>query len=368
MMTRVTESEFEDGPDEFVTIGVLARASGLTATALRFYDDCGLLPPARVDSSSGYRYYTPGQRERAVTIRRLREIGMSLETVAAVLAGGVEVGGRLLDEHVAELERRANEAAAAAEAIKYALRAESDPHLVAVGRREFAEAIEQVRSAAAQDASLAVLTGILIEADGDSVVLTATDRYRLTTRSLVPARAAARPWSLVVPAADLAARITWLREREQILISSIADALVLTGTEEIRCPAITEPYPDYRRMLAELPPARTRVVVARDRLLAATEEAGTRTLHCVIDADALRTSIRTNGPEHRIPAAVNGIRTALAFDPGTLSPALRTAVGPEIMLDITAPDQPVVIRSAAAGDLTTLAMPTCTSITRKDHP
>jgi hypothetical protein len=33
-------------------------------------------------------------------------------------------------------------------------------------------------------------------------------------------------------------------------------------------------------------------------------------------------------------------------------------VGPEIMLDISAPDQPVVVRSATDGDLTTLVMPT----------
>ncbi|WP_245713851.1 DNA polymerase III subunit beta family protein [Nocardia vaccinii] len=359
----MTESDFQDEPDEFVTIGVLARASGLTATALRFYDDCGLLPPARVDSSSGYRYYTQGQRQRAVIIRRLREIGMPLDAVAAVLAGDAEAGGRLLDEHVAGLERRAREAAAAVEAIKDALRAESDPHLVVVRGNEFAEAIEQVRPAVARDTAIAVLTGILVESDGDSVVLTATDRYRLTTRSLVPLRAAAHPWSLVVPARDLAALTARLREREQLPISSSAAALVLAGTE-IRCPAITESYPDYRRMLTELPSARTRVVVDRDLLREAVEQAGTRTLHCAIDAGALRTSTGPNGPEHRISASVEGIRTTLAFDPTTLSPALRTAVGPEIMLDIAAPDQPVVIRSAAAGGLTTLAMPT----RRKDHP
>ena len=362
-MTRVTECDFQDEPDEFVTIGVLARASGLTATALRFYDDCGLLPPARVDPASGYRYYTPGQRERATTIRRLREIGMPLDTVAEVLAGDAEAGARLLDAHVAGLEQRAREAAAAVETIKDALRAERDPHLVVVRGNEFAEAIEQVRPAAARDTAIAVLTGILVEADADSVVLIATDRYRLTARSLVPLRAAADPWSLVVPAGDLDALTARLREREQVPLSSSGTDLVLTGTE-IRCPAITEPFPDYRHMLAALPPARTRVVVDGDLLREAVDQAGARTLHCAIDAVSLRTSTAPDGPERRIPASVNGIRTTLAFDPATLSPALRTAVGPEIMLDIAAPDQPVVIRSAAAGDLTTLAMPT----RGKDHP
>lgn len=330
-MTRVTELDSQDEPEAFVTIGVLARASGLTATALRFYDDCGLLPPARVDPSSGYRYYTPGQRERAVTIRRLREIGMSLDAVAEVLAGDAEAGERLLDAHVAGLEQRAREAAAAVETIKGALRAERDPHLVVVRGDEFAEAIEQVRPAAARDTAIAVLTGILVEAGPDSVVLTATDRYRLTTRSLVPLRAAAHPWSLVVPARELAALAARLREREQVPISSPGAALVLVGTE-IRCPAIAEPFPDYRQMLTELSPARTRVVVDGDLLREAVEQAGARTLHCAIDAGSLRTSTGPNEPERRIPASVNGVRTMLAFDPATLAPALRTAVGPEIIL------------------------------------
>ncbi|MBL2815669.1 MerR family DNA-binding transcriptional regulator, partial [Klebsiella pneumoniae] len=41
------------------TIGAVARATGLTASALRFYGDCGLLAPAVVDEVTGYRYYTP---------------------------------------------------------------------------------------------------------------------------------------------------------------------------------------------------------------------------------------------------------------------------------------------------------------------
>ena len=39
-----------------LTIGAFARAVGLTASALRHYDECGLLPPAEVDDATGYRY------------------------------------------------------------------------------------------------------------------------------------------------------------------------------------------------------------------------------------------------------------------------------------------------------------------------
>ncbi len=62
--------------DGLITIGGLARACGLTASALRFYDDCGLLKPARVDSVTGYRYYSAAQVDRGVMIQRLRAIGV----------------------------------------------------------------------------------------------------------------------------------------------------------------------------------------------------------------------------------------------------------------------------------------------------
>ena len=62
-----------DSDEEFLTIGVFARESGLTPSALRFYDDCGLLAPASIDAQSGYRYYTRAQSQRANIIRQLRE-------------------------------------------------------------------------------------------------------------------------------------------------------------------------------------------------------------------------------------------------------------------------------------------------------
>jgi len=38
-------------------IGEVARASGLSVSALRFYDGAGVLVPAEVDPATGYRRY-----------------------------------------------------------------------------------------------------------------------------------------------------------------------------------------------------------------------------------------------------------------------------------------------------------------------
>jgi DNA-binding transcriptional MerR regulator len=70
-----------------LTIGEFGRRTGLSVKALRLYDVSGLLPPAEVDPSSGYRRYTIEQVERARRISLLRQLDMPLAIVAEVLAG-----------------------------------------------------------------------------------------------------------------------------------------------------------------------------------------------------------------------------------------------------------------------------------------
>ncbi|WP_198540387.1 MerR family transcriptional regulator [Streptomyces exfoliatus] len=69
-----------------MTIGEFARASRLSAKALRRYDELGLLTPDRVDAHSGYRYYAGAQVERARLVAWLRRIGMPLAEVRDVCA------------------------------------------------------------------------------------------------------------------------------------------------------------------------------------------------------------------------------------------------------------------------------------------
>ena len=59
-----------------LTIGEFAQATGLTAKALRLYDELGLLAPADVDERTGYRRYAPDQVDRARLVARLRSAGV----------------------------------------------------------------------------------------------------------------------------------------------------------------------------------------------------------------------------------------------------------------------------------------------------
>ena len=70
---------------DLMSIGEFARSSRLSAKALRLYDELGLLPPARVDEDSGYRFYEPGQLRQARLIAALRQLQVPLAEIKAIL-------------------------------------------------------------------------------------------------------------------------------------------------------------------------------------------------------------------------------------------------------------------------------------------
>ena len=94
--------------------GDLARATGITARAIRFYEEQGLLRPAVV-SEGGHRRYTAGDLERLRLISDLRELGLSICEIRGALElrsgceGGVELAQRfqqVLRSHIQQAEQR----------------------------------------------------------------------------------------------------------------------------------------------------------------------------------------------------------------------------------------------------------------------
>jgi len=66
------------------TIGQLAKLSGVPVKTIRFYSDSGVLPPAG-RTAARYRLYDDDARARLELVRSLREIGLGLDTVRAVV-------------------------------------------------------------------------------------------------------------------------------------------------------------------------------------------------------------------------------------------------------------------------------------------
>lgn len=90
-------------------IGRFSQMTRLSVKALRLYDEQGLLNPAWVDPSSGYRYYSPGQAPKAEAIRMLRSTDMPLDEIRLVLLSGPEVVNERMAAHQERLTNRLEE-------------------------------------------------------------------------------------------------------------------------------------------------------------------------------------------------------------------------------------------------------------------
>ncbi|MFI8974000.1 MerR family transcriptional regulator [Nocardia asteroides] len=420
---------------ELLTIGAFARACGLSASALRFYADAGVLVPAVVDATTGYRYYAPDQAATARLVQYLRAVDMPLPAVVTVLAEPDPARrAALVDDHLHALDHHLDAIRIAADAARTALRSgttptvpsaigtapetdspsggrddapAAEPNTVARPQRRdecvvrvrgpmLAAAVDQIAAATVLDPDLPVLNSIHLEARGEDLVLTATDRYRLATRTLrtTPAAAAATPtadfgaatvdptatlaaddlraadiaatgaaiadWSATVDADDLRAVASWLRRTHTVCVRPGATHLELSAdaarADRRRCRISAEEFPDYRAMLAALPPVTTRVVLNRAAALAALEECAAPTITLVVEPAEVRLGVAP------MVATVAGPPMTIHFAVITLYPAVAGAVGPDVMVDLLAPDLPAHIRSADDGDLLTLTMP-C----RPDH-
>lgn len=89
-------------------IGAFSKLSKITVKALRYYDEIGLLKPQHVDPDTGYRFYTTAQLIPLQRIAALRQAGLSIDEVSAVLSG--QDSAAVLTKRRAELRWELDEA------------------------------------------------------------------------------------------------------------------------------------------------------------------------------------------------------------------------------------------------------------------
>ena len=89
--------------EDHLTIGQIARLSGLTAKALRHYHAVGVLCPAIVDEETGYRLYTRDQVPVAREIRVLRALHLPLGDIRMIVG---DPGGPVAESRLVAHRRR----------------------------------------------------------------------------------------------------------------------------------------------------------------------------------------------------------------------------------------------------------------------
>jgi Cu(I)-responsive transcriptional regulator len=68
-----------------MNIGEAARASGVSAKMIRYYEDTGLIPPA-ARTTSGYRTYGDREVQTLRFVARARDLGFGMEAIAELLS------------------------------------------------------------------------------------------------------------------------------------------------------------------------------------------------------------------------------------------------------------------------------------------
>lgn len=84
------------------TVQKLGRLAGVSTRTLRYYDQIGILKPARVNSS-GYRIYGQEQVDRLQQILFYRELGVSLDRIKEIVTSPSFDGAKALKEHREQL-------------------------------------------------------------------------------------------------------------------------------------------------------------------------------------------------------------------------------------------------------------------------
>ena len=109
-------------PGGLLTIGELARRAGVTASALRYYEELGLLPPpARI---SGQRRYPVSAARLVGTILLYSDAGFTLAEQKVLMASrsGTRAWRQLAQRKLTELAEQIARTQAAREAISHGLR------------------------------------------------------------------------------------------------------------------------------------------------------------------------------------------------------------------------------------------------------
>ncbi len=66
-------------------IGEFSKINRVTVKALRYYEKVGLLKPAHIDESNGYRYYSSEQLPKIHRVIALRQMGFSIQEILSLL-------------------------------------------------------------------------------------------------------------------------------------------------------------------------------------------------------------------------------------------------------------------------------------------
>lgn len=228
----------------------------------------------------------------------------------------------------------------------------------------FAEAIGQVAIAAGRDDTLPMLTGIRVEISDDTVVLAATDRFRLAVRELT--------WTPLSPDVETAVLVPAKTLAEAAKGANGSDVRLSLGTgagvakegllgisgngKRSTTRLLEAEFPKFRQLLpaehtavatvdvAELTEAIKRVALVADRGAQVRMEFSDGMLRLSAGADDVGRA------EEDLPVDFAGEPLTIAFNPTYLTDGLASVHVGRVSFGFTTPGKPALLRPAADED------------------
>ncbi|MEU0596898.1 MerR family transcriptional regulator [Streptomyces sp. NPDC006393] len=354
------------------SIGEMAQDSGLSVSALRFYDRAGVLVPAWVDPVSGYRWYEPGQLDEARVLARLRRAGMPLADIRLVLAGwsgaDTDLVLKLLRAHLRRLEAGLSDARGEFSALRSLLDHRENPMAslrtaparLSLAASGLAAALDAVHFAVSTDPELPMLGGVLFDIEGDGLRVVATDRYRMAVGRTATTGYGEHRVQVIVPSPLVEAMRALLSGEGSVRLTVDGGRVTLeAGDRQTAGQCLDHDFPDYRRLL-QLPAGRRALVDVPDfrkaletgpvRAGEVREKDGASCDIAVLAvADDGTVTVCADGDDDR------GDRVAVSR--AFLLQALASAGRDRLILEFGAPTAPVAIRRPGDEDTFSILMP-----------
>lgn len=360
---------------ELMSIGQFAEATGLSVSAVRFYANRGVLRPADVDARSGYRRFAVAQVADGRLIRNLRQLEMPLPTIARALELSPPKQRDLVEGYLEELTASVSRVHAIAQSLdsisldtaaidttsfgptppkKDTVMTSASTHSptdgsVTLSARSLGAALGQVLPVASTDPAVPHLMTVLLEAKDGSVRVVATDRHRLAVRDLVPVSLDS-DFAVVLAATTMASWQPLLDVDGDVTVEATADTASLSGSVTAAAERVPTRYPDYQAVLDT--PAGVTTITADPSAMTTALKASSEPITLEVTASGVRI-----GGATEVEAFCTGPPQALVVNATYLRDALAATVGHEVVIDVTNPLAPLVIRSADDGTFTTLVMP-----------
>ncbi|NEK59551.1 MerR family transcriptional regulator [Geodermatophilus sabuli] len=337
----------------------MARESGLTVSALRFYDGAGVLVPASVDPRSSYRRYSDDQVPVARLIARLRRVGMPLADICRVLEHRRDrsVVDEVLGAHLTRLEDGLADARRELRHARALLDQEQPvTTVVRTTATDLAAALRAVRFAVGSDPALPMLTGVLLDVDDSSARVVASDRYRLAVSELAGAAVAGPAVGALVPVALVDEVLGTLGDDGPVTIRVEGARIAVEAPDAMLSGRLVDhDFPDYRRLLR--PSAAHRVDVDVERFRAELTAAPTRQVPGPPGEPAQTVSVLTLDARGELGSTGADGVVAVGVAREFLLEALDAGTAGQLVLELDGPIAPLALRDPSRPGDVSMLMP-----------